>query len=142
MSHSFRSGNRVLIIATATLAMACAHPQPGPEPGQQVGATKTVATDPSSKTLAELFQGKFPGVQVTAVPGGVRLVIRNAQNIDGSPGYPLYVIDGNPLATPDGVLSMNPNDVAKIEVLKDDASTLIWGQRAANGVVKITTKRK
>lgn len=37
---------------------------------------------------------------------------------------------------------MNPNDIVKIEILKDDASTLIYGNKAVNGVVKITTKRK
>jgi outer membrane receptor protein involved in Fe transport len=82
------------------------------------------------------------GVSVTAVSGGVKLRIRNAENRDGSAGDPLFVIDGNPVAPPDGVLVMNPNDIARIEILKDDASTLIWGQRAIHGVVKITTKRK
>jgi iron complex outermembrane receptor protein len=54
----------------------------------------------------------------------------------------MYVVDGLPVAAPDGVFTMDPSNILKIEVLKDDASTLIYGQAAANGVVKITTKRK
>jgi hypothetical protein len=107
-------------------------------------ASPRTATDPTVHTLAELFEGKFPGVAVTSVNGGtgVRLRIRNATNPDGSPGYPLFVVDGLPIQPPDGVFSMRPTEVLKIEILKDDASTLIWGERAANGLVKITTRRR
>jgi TonB-dependent SusC/RagA subfamily outer membrane receptor len=115
-------------------AVGCAHPNPAPSATTQDGVP--------ARTLAELFEGKFSGVKVTTMPNGVRLVIRNARNSDGTEAYPLYVVDGSPVAAPDGVFSMNPNDIQKIEVLKDDASTLIWGERAVNGVVKITTKRK
>jgi TonB-dependent SusC/RagA subfamily outer membrane receptor len=142
MRHVLRSSHRWILTASVVgFAIACARPQKAsPVPAEQGGSAAKV--EGSTKTLAQLFEGKFPGVAVTAVPGGVRLVIRNAQYRDGSPAYPLYVIDNNPIAAPDGVLSINPNDVAKIEILKDDASTLIWGERAANGVVKITTRRK
>jgi iron complex outermembrane receptor protein len=124
-------------MAMFTLALvvaACSHSNP-PDP------SPTPAGAPP-RTLAELFEGKFTGVKVTQVSNGVRLVIRNARNSDGSEAYPLYVVDGSPIAAPDGVFSMNPNDILKIEILKDDASTLVWGERGANGVVKITTKRK
>jgi TonB-dependent SusC/RagA subfamily outer membrane receptor len=72
----------------------------------------------------------------------VRVRIRNAGNVEGKGGDPLFLIDDLPVSPPDGVLSMNPNDIVRIEILKDDASTLIYGSKAANGVVKITTKRK
>src|SRR6185295_10155308 len=132
MTNDLRSGARLAAAWAVALALACAHP----------AQTESAAPGAPPRTLAELFEGKFPGVKVTPVGNGVRLVIRNARNSDGSEAYPLYVVDGSPIAAPDGVLSINPNDVQKVEVLKDDASTLIWGMAAANGVVKITTKRK
>ena len=132
------------VLVACLLGLACGHP------ASSSSATSTPATSPSKsatvdgtgKTLAELFEGKFAGVTVTPVPGGVKLRIRNAQNFDGTGGDPLYIIDGLPISPPDGVLSINPGDVAKIEILKDDASTSIYGQRGMNGVVKITTKKK
>ena len=132
---------RILMVAvTAAFTIACA-------PAKTAGTTPQGAAsknaDGTDKTLAQLFEGKFSGIQVAAVSSNaVRIVIRNSQNRDGSPAYPLYVIDGTPIAAPDGVLSINPNDVGKIEIIKDDASAAIYGQAAANGVVKITTKRK
>lgn len=131
MNSSLRS---MAMLALALAVAGCSHtsqPDPSPTPS---GAPP--------RTLAELFEGKFTGVKVTQVSNGVRLVIRNARNSDGSEAYPLYVVDGSPIAAPDGVFSMNPNDILKIEILKDDASTLVWGERGTNGVVKITTKRK
>jgi TonB-dependent SusC/RagA subfamily outer membrane receptor len=139
MRYPLQSPLGVVAIALG-LAVACAPPRPAGTSQQGASAGNV---DGAGKTLAELFEGKFPGVRVTAVSSnGVRLVIRNATNIDGSPGYPMYVVDGSPVSAPDGVFSINPVDVLRIEVLKDDASTLIYGQAAANGVVKITTKRK
>ena len=94
------------------------------------------------------MQGKVPGVYVTTnggqPGGGVFVRIRGIGSINNS--NPLYVIDGvivgagnsensNPLAT------INPNDIESIDILKDAASTAIYGARAANGVVLITTKR-
>jgi TonB-dependent SusC/RagA subfamily outer membrane receptor len=126
----------------ACLAAGCAaNPRPADSAtGAAASGSRTV--DGSGKTLAELFEGKFAGVSVTRVQGGVKLKIRNAQNFDESGGDPLYVIDNVPISPPDNILTIDPNDVLKIEILKDDASTMIWGQRGANGVVKITTKRK
>lgn len=132
-----------ITLVVCLLAIACGRPASNPA-GRSAPAdsAKGAKVDGSAKTLAELFEGKFAGVTVISVPGGVKLRIRNAQNVDGSPGDPLYVIDGLPISPPDGILSINPSDVARIEILKDNASTAIWGERGANGVVKITTKRK
>jgi TonB-dependent SusC/RagA subfamily outer membrane receptor len=137
-----RSAPRQLLVLIAIGTVACAPPQPtGSTPAQQGASSRN--PDGSSKTLAEMFEGRFSGVKVNAVStNSVRLVIRNAQNLDSSPAYPMYLVDGLPVAAPDGVFSFDPNNISKIEVLKDDASTLIYGQAAANGVVKITTKRK
>ncbi len=134
---------RILMVAIASaFTIGCAPAKTaGTTPAQQGAASKNA--DGTDKTLAQLFEGKFSGIQVTAVSSSaVKIVIRNQQNRDGSPAYPLYVIDGTPIEAPDGVLSINPNDVGRIEILKDDASATIYGQAAANGVVKITTKKK
>lgn len=99
--------------------------------------------------------GQMAGVRVqqtTGLPGkGLSIQIRGTGSISAG-SEPLYVIDGFPLAgaTPNGSGSystgnpldnINPNDIASIEVLKDAASAAIYGSRAANGVVLITTKK-
>jgi len=89
----------------------------------------------------ELFAGRFPGVQVIQTPGGISVRIRGQSSVLGST-EPLYVIDGMPLEpSPSGLLTVNPSDIAKIQVLKDISSTAIYGVRGANGVILITTKR-
>jgi len=141
MNSRLRSLRALAGVVSIGLSAGCAPANPGLSTPAQPNDTKSASN--AGKTLAELFEGKFNGITVTPVSASsVKIVIRNSRNSDGSPGYPLYVIDGSPIAAPDGVLSMNPNDVAKIEVLKDDASATIYGQQAANGVIKITTKRK
>ena len=129
-------------VACAALLMAgCSGGAPAGEGAPEPKPAQRPA-DNTGRSLVELFQGRFPGVEAYAVQGGVKVRIRNSSNLDGSGGDPLFVIDGLPVSPPDGVLTMNPNDIVKIEILKDDASTLIYGNRAVNGVVKITTKRK
>ncbi|TGE10507.1 SusC/RagA family TonB-linked outer membrane protein [Hymenobacter fodinae] len=104
----------------------------------------------------QALQGQAPGVQVTAPTGapgaGINVRIRGNSSITGS-NSPLYVIDGVPvLPTYDRELSVgnqkpnplntiNPADIESIDVLKDGAAAAIYGVRAANGVVVITTKR-
>ena len=89
----------------------------------------------------ELFVGRFPGVQVYQMPGGLAVRIRGQSSVLGS-NEPLYVVDGVPLEpSPNGLLTINPSDIAKIQVLKDISSTAIYGVRGANGVILITTKR-
>lgn len=90
---------------------------------------------------AQIMQGKAAGVavtQVTGAPGdGVSIIIRGQSSFGNS--APLYVIDGIP--TSDGINEIAPDDVESISVLKDAASASIYGARAANGVVLITTKK-
>ena len=91
--------------------------------------------------VEELFEGRFPGVTVLRRSGGFSVQIRGATTINGS-SAPLYVIDGFAIeAGPDGLISLNPGDVARIEVLKDATQLAMFGVRASNGVVVITTKR-
>ena len=105
--------------------------------------------DLSVAGLDQAIMGKLPGVQVSQVNaapgGGLTIRVRGVGSI-GAGNDPLYVIDG--LILPDGfsqdnnpLNSINPNDIASIEVLKDASATAIYGARAANGVVLITTKK-
>ena len=91
--------------------------------------------------FAQQLQGRVAGVQVgtDGQPGGeVSVRIRGIGSITGS-SDPLYIIDGVP--TQGGLNQLNPNDIENLQVLKDAASASIYGARASNGVVIITTKR-
>jgi TonB-linked SusC/RagA family outer membrane protein len=103
------------------------------------------------------LQGRAPGVQVTQNSGepgnGISVRIRGAASITAS-NQPLYVVDGVPIQndglsqlfpsggqSPTSVTGIDPNEIESITILKDAASAAIYGSRAANGVVLITTKR-
>jgi TonB-linked SusC/RagA family outer membrane protein len=100
----------------------------------------------------QALEGRAPGVQVTqnssAPGGGTTIRIRGGNSIQGG-NEPLYVIDGIPIyndngnsgASLNGLSSIDPGDIASIEILKDASATAIYGSRGANGVVLITTKR-
>lgn len=94
-------------------------------------------------TLDQAIQGRAAGVQVInndASPGGnVSVLIRGIGSLAPGGNNPLYVVDGYP--TTGGMNNINPNDIASIDILKDASATAIYGIRAANGVVIITTKR-
>ena len=94
-------------------------------------------------TLDQAMQGRAPGVQIInndAAPGGnVSVLIRGIGSIASGGNQPLYVVDGYP--TTGGLNNINPNDIASIDILKDASATAIYGIRAANGVVIITTKK-
>lgn len=90
--------------------------------------------------IENALQGQAAGVQVLQYSGkpGNELSIRVRGTTSLSAGNePLYVLDGIPLLSPEGI---NPSDIASIEVLKDASAAAIYGARAANGVVLITTK--
>jgi TonB-linked SusC/RagA family outer membrane protein len=91
----------------------------------------------------QALQGRAAGVQVTsndAAPGGnITVLIRGTGSLASYGNSPLYVVDGYPLST--GINNINPSDIASIDVLKDASATAIYGIRAANGVVIITTKK-
>ena len=86
------------------------------------------------------LQGKIPGMNISADgnPSGAATVrIRGIGTLNNND--PLYIIDGVP--TKSGMHELNPNDIESIQVLKDAASASIYGSRAANGVIIITTKK-
>lgn len=100
------------------------------------------AEDISEKPILRVeqaLQGRSAGVQVAQVSGSpgsaLSVRIRGVGTINNSD--PLYIVDGVPV---DGLDFLNPNDIENINVLKDAASSSIYGSRGANGVVLITTK--
>jgi TonB-linked SusC/RagA family outer membrane protein len=129
------------------------------------GSVAAVTMDASQSapisTIDQILQGTSPGVQVTtasAEPGGALSIrIRGTSSITGN-SEPLYVIDGFPIENdiegsaagnggrsrttpPNPLVTLNPNDIESISILKDASATAIYGARGANGVVIITTKQ-
>lgn len=108
------------------------------------------------RTVDQVLQGKTPGVLITqnsGTPGGQNSIkIRGGSSINAS-NQPLIVIDGIPAITGsfgqisylgqeiDALSDINPNDIEQITVLKDGSATAIYGARASNGVILITTKK-
>ena len=106
----------------------------------------------------EALQGQIAGLDIVANSGnlgaGTSMRLRGVTSINGS-AEPLIVVDDNIFDNPDAtfdfqnaneetyasLLSINPQDIADIQVLKDAAATAIWGSRGANGVIQIRTKR-
>jgi TonB-linked SusC/RagA family outer membrane protein len=130
------------------------------------GAVGSVNTESLRNTpiasLDQVLQGTVAGVQVSAASstpgGGISIRVRGTSSITGN-GEPLYVVDGFPIendpeASSPGnggratasvasnpLSSLNPADIESIDVLKDASATAIYGARAANGVVIVTTRR-
>ncbi len=103
----------------------------------------------TSMNVLQRLDGLVPGLTINNAPGAGQnsLLIRGLSTIgitdqlgiySGTNRSPLYVVDGIPL---DDVSSINPQDVADITVLKDATAASIWGARASNGVIVITTKK-
>lgn len=92
-------------------------------------------------SLAEMLRGRAPGVRITTEtsrPGSnSNILIRGQRSISGGNG-PLYVVDNVPV---ENINDINAADIASLEILKDASSQAIYGARAANGVILITTKR-
>lgn len=128
------------------------------------GAVASVRMDDAPvatmSTVSHALAGKAAGLQVSTIsaqPGGQSTFrIRGAASSDRAGNDPLIIIDGFPVndvgsltsgnkysdGNKDNILgSINPNDIASIEVLKDASSTAIYGARAGNGVIIVTTKR-
>ena len=126
-------------------------------------ATQEVKSDKltqgSNNNLATALQGKVSGVEVTpssGMPGAsAKITIRGARSFTGD-NSPLYVVDGLPISSGNDVstgssvsgsdyasrgLDIDPNDIESINILKGQAASALYGMRAANGVVVITTKK-
>jgi TonB-linked SusC/RagA family outer membrane protein len=97
-------------------------------------------TKRSTVGALEAMQGQVAGVDISSsngrAGGGFNIQIRGVQSLQG--GQPLYVVDG--VIAPDGIDFLNPQDIERIDILKDASSTAIYGSRGAYGVVLVTTK--
>ncbi|PRY02929.1 TonB-linked SusC/RagA family outer membrane protein [Pontibacter ummariensis] len=110
------------------------------------GAVQTISTkeikDIPVSQVTQKVQGRVAGVQInqtTGKPGqGMSVRIRGQLSVTGG-SDPLYVVDGFPITGSIGAI--NPDEIQEITILKDAASTSLYGSRAANGVVLITTKK-
>ncbi|WP_299754146.1 TonB-dependent receptor [uncultured Pontibacter sp.] len=127
---------------------------------QVTGATAKVTSEELENlpvtSVDQALQGRAAGVQISqnsGTPGaGISVRVRGATSISAN-NQPLYVVDGVPLTTGDysqlgyggqsvnAIADLNPNDIESIDILKDASAAAIYGSRAANGVVLITTKR-
>ena len=90
--------------------------------------------------VGQLLQGKVPGLNISASGDptqGATIIMRGASTINSSQS-PFYVIDGVPGAD---ISLVAPDDIVSVDVLKDAAATSIYGNRAANGVIMVTTRR-
>lgn len=120
------------------------------------GSQATVGGEDLTKaglpSVTEMLQGQVPGLQSvsTGQPGGnAQIRIRGISSITAG-SEPLYVIDGVPVnsggigrttTSSNAMAGLNPNDIESVTVLKDASSASIYGSRAANGVIMITTKK-
>lgn len=118
---------------------------------RKISATTASVVKVSSKEIEErptanpmdALQGKVAGLQVftsSGEPSQFSSMKLHGVGSLGAGSAPLYILDGIPVAT-STIMSANPNDFESIQILKDAAATSIYGARAANGVVYITTKR-
>jgi len=115
-------------------------------------SSKDVGNQPV-QSFEQSIQGKAAGVFIESSSGklgqGIRVRVRGVSSISGDT-QPLYVVDGIPVladnlsstsAATNPIADINPNDIESISVLKDAAASAIYGSRASNGVVIVTTKR-
>jgi TonB-dependent starch-binding outer membrane protein SusC len=109
------------------------------------GAVASITSDELTKVptgnVTESLQGQLPGVDIVRSSGspnsGTSMLIRGARSLKAS-NNPLVIIDGVQFGS---LAQLNPSDVESIEVLKDAASTAIYGSRGANGVILVSTKK-
>jgi TonB-dependent starch-binding outer membrane protein SusC len=137
-------------------------PPGGPEPGevdigydtqpadQVTGAVSSItgadATDTRSARIDELLRGRVAGLQIIPRPdGGYSFRIRGLDTIDQNPPEPLFVVDGVQVRSDDidsALSGLTRQDIRQVDVLRDIASTSIYGQRGVGGVVIISTRRR
>ncbi len=105
----------------------------------KVGGTELTKVPVAS--LSQSLQGRVAGVEVTSQTGApgasISVRVRGSSSISSS-NDPLYIVDGIPVES--GLNNLSPNDIESISVLKDASSAAIYGSRASNGVVLVTTK--
>ena len=147
MSASEKSLNEVVVVGYGTATKKNVSGSISKVSGKEIANFPT----PSFESA---LQGKAPGVVVESGSGkvgqGIKVRIRGTSSISAS-SQPLYVVDGLPVTAStqsdptndptDPLADINPNDIESVEILKDASASAIYGARAANGVVLITTKK-
>jgi TonB-linked SusC/RagA family outer membrane protein len=134
LSNSPNSLNEVVVVAYGTAKRA-----------NYVGSVSQIKSEQLENrqvsNISSALQGIAPGVQATSQsgqPGTTATIrIRGIGSINAS-SDPLYVVDGNPFSG--DISSINVNDISSVSILKDAASSALYGSRGANGVIIITTK--
>ena len=148
-SYPSRVPPSFFLLAGLLACVACAHRQTvsdlSPDSLPPPPAASTVSADEEARhavtSLDQLLAGRISGVIVSPAPGGGIVVRVGAPKSFYSGEDPLFIVDGVPIAAPNGTLTwLNPHDVESITVLKDPSTTAIYGVRGANGVVIIKTK--
>ena len=147
-------GFAAFAVAALLLLAGCGPGGPPAGPGTAGrGARDTASTVSSGSVLsdsalghlryqrfADLIEGRFPGVRVEHYQNGeIGIRIRGAGAFQGR-SEPLYLLDGMEIQS-SSLLSINPEDITRIEVVKDGMAAA-YGVRGANGVILITTKRR
>ena len=143
LRESSKSLNEVVVVGYGTQRRAATT-------GAIASVKAAEITQSPITNVAQGIQARVAGLQVTqnnAAPGGnISVRVRGTNSINGS-SEPLYIIDGIQISNEGSANSIsplstiNPNDIESAEILKDASATAIYGARAANGVVLITTKR-
>lgn len=145
--------NKILIMAATVLAMTACGPayksslyNPGDEninigygsvskdDNNAAVSSLKISKTTSYSDIYQYIQGKIPGVTVVGNKIRIRGIQSNSENL-----YALIVVDGVPV---EDVSGLDPNVVESVDVLKDASSASIYGNKAANGVVLITTRRQ
>lgn len=137
----------IVIGAASACSHAASNPGPAPRPTQTANQPTVIGSETidraPNETVERILADRVPGVHIgRAADGSMTLQIRGATSFSLD-NQPLYVIDGIPISPgPGGSLSgISPYDIASIQVLKDAASTSMYGSRGANGVIVIKTKK-
>ena len=143
MSNHLLSQRALVAVSLAT-TFACASggaKDTRPSRSEYSADTSSIADD--GKSMEDIFAVRFPGVTVSRTSGGgLKIRIRGGSNSVYGSDEPLFVVDGTPLSPGSGgIVFLSPNDIEKIEVLKNPADIALYGIRGGNGVIKITTKR-
>jgi len=132
-----------LLIGVAAGCSQAVHGSTRTEPVKAPEVTAQDISQSAGQSIEQVLESKVPGLIVTRAQDGSIAIRMRGNNSFYSGSDPLYVIDGIPVTPgPGGALSgVNPYDIETIKVLKDPSETALYGVRAANGVIVITTKR-
>lgn len=145
--YALRTAAVMLVMSLVLATAGCGHgsaARNAPENVHDGDVAERTEMRANATRVEELLQGRFPGVRVFRHAGGGLSVQIRGQSSVMAVREPLYIVDGIVIedAGSGGLIGINPNDIERIEVLKDISSTSFYGSRGANGVVVITMRRR